>query len=123
MEMDDKEKEELNRREFFKCCAKAALPIIGGILLSKTEVIAQTVESVDCNHGCSYSCRASCRSSCMATCQGACMSSCSNSCAGTCKNECSKSCSTSCQNTSKAEPVKVDTVCQKKDTILINPSK
>ncbi len=123
--MDNEEKQEpkdLDRREFFKCCAKVALPIIGGILLCKTEVIAQAVKSVDCNYGCSYSCRASCRSSCMATCQGACMHSCDNSCACTCKNDCSISCSTSCQNTSKAELDKADTLCQKKDTIMIKPN-
>lgn len=113
----DKEDKNLNRRDFFKCCAKAALPIIGGILLSKTEVVAKALGSVDCNHGCSYSCRMSCRSACMGTCSGMCAGACSGACAGTCKSSCRTNCASNCQNTSKAEPAKKDTICQKTDTI------
>lgn len=108
----DKEDKNLNRRDFFKCCAKATLPIIGGILLSKTEAVAKALESVDCNHGCSYSCRMSCMSTCRNACTG-----CSYTCSGTCKNSCKSGCSSNCQNTSKAEPAKTDTICQKTDTI------
>lgn len=116
---EEKEPKDLNRREFFKCCAKAALPIIGGILLSKTNAVANALESADCNYGCSYSCS----SSCMSTCSGACMNSCSSACMGSCQGQCTHSCSDSCQNTSKADPVKTDTICQKKDTIQKKPNK
>lgn len=112
----DKENKNLNRREFFKCCAKAALPIIGGILLTKTEAVAKALESADCNQGCSYSCRISCQSSCMSTCRNAC-TGCSYTCSGTCKNACKSGCASNCQNTSKADPAKTDTICQKTDTI------
>lgn len=112
----DKEDKNLNRRDFFKCCAKAALPIIGGILLSKTEAVAKALESADCNQGCSYSCRISCQSSCMSTCRNAC-TGCSYTCSGTCKNACKSGCASNCQNSSKAEPAKKDTICQKTDTI------
>ena len=108
--MDNKDKD-LSRREFFKCCAKVALPIIGGILLSKTEAVAKALDSADCNNNCSNSCRTTCRTSCMHSCSGACFNSCSNSCAGTCTGKCSHTCSESCQNTSKSEPEKSDTIC------------
>ena len=119
----DKEDKNHDRREFFKCCAKAALPIIGGILLSKTEAVAKALESADCNYGCSYSCRMSCRSACMGSCSGSCASTCSSACSGSCKNTCSKGCASNCQNTSKAEPAKKDTICQKTDTIQKKRSK
>lgn len=121
--MVKEDEKELNRREFFKCCAKVALPIIGGVLLSKTEAIAKALETTDCNYGCSYSCRATCQATCRNACQGcshtctgSCNSTCAKSCAGTCKDECSHTCSSSCQNSSKSGPEKTDTPsCQKKE--------
>ena len=118
----EEDKKELNRREFFKCCAKAALPIIGGVLLSKTKAVARALETVDCNNSCSNSCRTSCKSSCMSTCRNAC-TGCSYTCSGTCKNSCRTGCSSNCQNTSKAEPENKDTICQKTDTIRRKSSK
>lgn len=122
MDKEENNKKELNRREFFKCCAKAALPIIGGILLSKSETIAKTLESSDCNYSCSNTCRMSCRSACMGTCRNACVG-CSGTCTGKCKNSCRSGCASSCQNTSKAEPEKTDTICQKTDMIQKKSSK
>ena len=112
----DKEDKNLNRRAFFKCCAKAALPIIGGILLSRTEAVAKALKTADCNYSCSSSCRNTCRTSCMSSCRTSCSNACTG-CGSSCQRSCSMSCSSKCQNTSKAEPAKKDTICQKTDMI------
>ncbi len=103
--MEEKSKE-INRRDFFKCCAKVALPILGGLLLNKSEAIARVVDNSACNNSCTYSCKASC----LATCAGMCMSA----CAGTCSHSCTRTCSNTCKTSTKSDPVKSDTICQKK---------
>lgn len=73
---DQKKNEELqSRREFFKNAAKAALPILGAVVLANAPVIARAANS-DAPMGCSQStCSGGCKNSCTScqyTCQGGC---------------------------------------------------
>lgn len=69
MKKDEKKKEELqSRREFFKKAAKAALPVVGAVVLSSLpvkEVQAQTF-------GCGYTCIGGCKGYCEGSCKGSC---------------------------------------------------
>ena len=73
-----KKNEELqSRREFFKNAAKAALPILGVVLLAANPIVAKAAEDP---MGCPrYGC-------------GICTGSCRNSCSGDCKTTCSGGC-------------------------------
>ena len=81
-----KTNEELqSRREFFKKAAKAALPVVGAVVLASMPSDIFAMNRTGCN-GCSgacSSCTGSCTGSCTVTCVGACSSSCSGSCTGT----------------------------------------
>lgn len=86
-----KTNEELqSRREFFKKAAKAALPVVGAVVLSTVPLSADA--STFCN-GCSGSCADTCRG----TCSGNCTGDCSTSCKGTCDGSCNKSCGGKCK--------------------------
>lgn len=78
-----KENEELqSRREFFKKAAKAALPVVGAVVLAglpTTEATAQW----GCN-GCDGSCQGGCLG-CSGGCGGDCSQACSNNCFTYCK--------------------------------------
>ena len=91
MKKDEKKKEELqSRREFFKKAAKAALPVVGAVVLSQIPANAQyhygsgvhavrpLLEPVDlsCNGGCSSQCYGSCKGSCGTQCENYCEASC-----------------------------------------------
>ena len=79
-----------SRREFFKSAAKAALPVIGAILLTQvtpTSALAAT----QCD-GCSGACVDTCMGSCMGSCRGSCDSSCKGTCEGSCKEGCGDKC-------------------------------
>ena len=74
-----------SRREFFKKAAKAALPVVGAVVLASMPSDIFAMNRTGCN-GCSgacSSCTGSCTGSCTVTCVGACSSSCSGSCTGT----------------------------------------
>lgn len=89
--MDKKERNEeiQSRREFFKSAAKAALPILGAVVLASNPFIAKaTEETLDCNGSCSWGCGRVCSTGCS--------NSCSGSCSGGCKGGCSSSCSGTC---------------------------
>ena len=73
-----------SRREFFKNAAKAALPIIGAVVLSSNPVAAKTIESTSCN----YTCKSSCQNDCYGHCKYECKTTCTGTCSGSCKNTC-----------------------------------
>ena len=82
--MDKNKNEELqSRREFFKSAAKAALPVLGAVVLSSLPINVQAAES-GCQLSCAYSCGSYCQSGCTFSCQGSCNDSCYGSCKGTC---------------------------------------
>lgn len=100
-----------SRREFFKKAAKAALPVIGAVVLSSMPIVqTKAVTGCDgcyhtCNGGCSGGCENSCSSRCSYSCQGNsdndskrnCFD-CSNECFSGCKGSCYGSCSGSCKS-------------------------
>lgn len=82
-----KQNEELqSRREFFKKAAKAALPVVGAVVMSSIPFMKTEAATSGCN-GCYTQC-----SSCTGTCQG----KCENGCHG-CGNSCFKSCAPTCR--------------------------
>ena len=94
--MDKNKNEELqSRREFFKSAAKAALPVLGVVMLSHIVVPAKASEVTGCNGGCYYSCYGNCKGYCDGTCSscnGRCASDCQNSCLGGCDRTCGGGC-------------------------------
>ncbi len=75
--MDKNKNEELqSRREFFKSAAKAALPVLGAIVLSQLPLKADATEVTGCS---------GCWTGCWGGCQGGCKGSCSGSCKGGCR--------------------------------------
>lgn len=89
--MDNKNKnEELqSRREFFKSAAKAALPIIGSMVLTTLPITTQAASS-GCERNCAGNCGVAC-TSCWTGCTGckeACRNDCSIYCSGGCKSGC-----------------------------------
>ena len=84
-----KQNEELQaRREFFKKAAKAALPVVGAVVMASMPNVMQAAEEMGCDWGCSGSCWSSCQS----TCRGTCASGCTGTCTGGCKAACSNGC-------------------------------
>lgn len=66
-----------SRREFFKKAAKAALPVVGAVVLGSLPINLQATETEAT--GCD-----GCWSGCWGGCQGGCKGSCSYSCKGSC---------------------------------------
>ena len=100
-----KQNEELqSRREFFKKAAKAALPVVGVILVSSMPMLAKASESgcfcQGCTGGCSSGCYSSCYGGCMYNCGGDCKGSCRGTCVGSCHGTCEGSCHYSCSGIS-----------------------
>ena len=87
--MDEKKKhEELqSRRDFFKKAAKAALPIVGAIVLASAPSIVTAAEEdpMGCETTCSGPCRGNCHGQCVESCRGRCEGTCSGRCEGDCK--------------------------------------
>lgn len=80
-----------SRREFFKKAAKAALPVVGAVVLANLPT--SVIHAMDTEeNGCDYGCSGSCWSSCQSSCRGYCSSGCTGSCIGGCKAACSNSC-------------------------------
>ena len=73
-----------NRREFFKKAAKAALPVVGAVVLANVPNLLQAseAETSACQYGCAYTCSGSCNGSCRGGCQGSCNGSCYGSSKG-----------------------------------------
>lgn len=75
------ENEELqSRREFFKKAAKAALPVIGAVVVASLPI--EKANSQYCT--CAMNCYGSCSGSCKFTCSGGCSQTCEGQCRGTC---------------------------------------
>ena len=76
-----------SRREFFKRAAKAALPVVGAVVLSNVpfqQIHGTTLGCDYCSHSCEGFCDSHCRNSCSINCTGTCWLGCD----GTCKNSC-----------------------------------
>ena len=77
--MENKKKEELqSRREFFKSAAKAALPVLGAVVLANVPTlnsVASETSATGCNV-CSGSCYMGCDTGCKSTCIGGCNKNC-----------------------------------------------
>ncbi len=68
-----------NRREFFKKAAKAALPVVGAVVLANLP-IAKSEAATGCHGGgCVWSCDGGCQNAC---------EGCKDSCYGSCKGSC-----------------------------------
>lgn len=87
---NDKKNEELqSRREFFKSAAKAALPVIGAVVLANLPIVAEAASGCNaCSGTCKSSCDKACVHTCINTCSGDCRTGCKGLCKGTCKNWC-----------------------------------
>ena len=87
-----KQNEELqSRREFFKKAAKAALPVVGAVVLSSIPFVKAEAAPA----GCTYS---ACTGSCTGSCSGSCLSGCLGGCSGNaCRVNCTYSCSGGCE--------------------------
>ncbi len=74
------ENEELqSRREFFKKAAKAALPVIGAVVVAS--IPTMKAKASTCYGGsCSYECDGGCNDSCYGSCRGGCNASCKHGC-------------------------------------------
>ena len=81
---EDKNKELQSRREFFKSAAKAALPVVGAMIVAQMPMIGQAATT-----GCDYGCTSSCLGHCYGACGSACSTSCTQSCTGGCWRGCS----------------------------------
>ncbi len=89
----NKKKEELqSRREFFKSAAKAALPVIGAVILSN---VPSQLFAAGPHYG-----SKNCGTTCAGGCVGSCTEVCNSSCKGTCNNTCYSGCYRGCKNVS-----------------------
>ena len=85
-----KSSEELqSRREFFKKAAKAALPVVGAVVLSSLPVL-KSEAATGCDFSCDYGCQSTCYGDCKSGCQQGCYRGCRNTCDGTCSGVCAK---------------------------------
>ena len=75
----NKNEELQSRREFFKKAAKAALPVVGAVVMASLPNVMQAATG--------------CHSTCMGYCVG-----CSGTCSGTCKGTCRSTCIGGCSN-------------------------
>lgn len=90
--MENKKNEELqSRREFFKKAAKAALPVVGAVVLSSLPIAEAKAQ-----YGCDYNCSGSCSKGCYGGCDQYCQNDCSNTCQTTCRFFCGCNCNRSC---------------------------
>ena len=86
-----KQNEELqSRREFFKKAAKAALPVVGAVVLSSLPIRVDAHSSTSCEKQCVATCGAVC-TSCWTGCTG-CKAECSTNCNGSCRDGCRTGC-------------------------------
>jgi len=89
-----------SRREFFRNAAKAALPILGAIVLSNVPMLSQA-QNEETELGCDWGCSGGCKGGCGRVCSTGCTNSCSGSCYGACKGGCSSSCKGYCSGSSR----------------------
>mgnify|MGYP005754251811 CR=1 FL=1 len=72
-----------SRREFFKKAAKAALPVVGAVVLSSLPILKSEAAPTGCMSLCSDGCTDRCSG-----CTGSCSGSCNTSCYGSCQMSC-----------------------------------
>lgn len=91
--IEEKNEEIQNRREFFKESAKKALPIFAIALLGSSLLSCSkdkdSASSSGSSSGCGNSCSGSCKSSCSGGCDGGCAGDCDDNCTADCWNGCS----------------------------------
>lgn len=91
-----------SRRQFFKNVAKAALPIIAGVLMSSAPQIVKATSPMGCELGCYGGCKTGCQGRCKYSCSGGCNDNCAVSCSRTCKRICSDNCYKACTGGNQA---------------------
>ncbi len=79
-----------SRREFFKKAAKAALPVVGAVVLSSLPIV-KSEAATDCEFFCQYGCSGSCNDGCKGGCKEGCYYGCRTTCHGTCSGGCATS--------------------------------
>lgn len=90
--LNKKTNEELqSRREFFKQAAKAALPVVGAMIMASVPFV-ETPAMTGCSGDCAGTCKGTCQSGCKNTCYNDCYNACKNTCDYTCRGTCSGSC-------------------------------
>lgn len=92
MEKKERNEEIQSRREFFKKAAKAALPVVGAVVLSSLPIRVDAKRRTGCEKQCAGSCGAAC-TGCWTGCTGckaACQNNCDDSCHGGCKTGCGR---------------------------------
>ncbi len=67
-----------NRREFFKKAAKAALPVVGAVVLSNIPQMVSATQAGQCM--CANNCVSSCHDTCLYSCYNTCRTSCRSGC-------------------------------------------
>ena len=87
MEKKNSNEELQSRREFFKSAAKAALPVVGAVVLSSLPIV-KSEAATGCDYGCFSSCSGSCLGDCKQGCKQGCYTGCRNTCSGTCSGGC-----------------------------------
>lgn len=88
--MKENKNEELqSRRSFFKNAAKAALPILGAVVLAHMPIVSEA-------HGVATGCSKGCYTGCYNTCKGGCGDGCGSTCSGKCIGSCKATCMDSC---------------------------
>ena len=90
--LNKKTNEELqSRREFFKQAAKAALPVVGAMIMASVPFV-ETPAMTGCSGDCAGTCKGTCQSGCKNTRYNDCYNACKNTCDYTCRSTCSGSC-------------------------------
>ena len=99
-----KQNEELqSRREFFKKAAKAALPVVGAVVMSSLPFAKAEATKTGCNNNtCMYGCSGGCYNGCQRTCYGSCKNDCQQGCYMGCRNTCQGTCSGGCARSAYA---------------------
>ena len=72
-----------SRREFFKKAAKAALPVVGAVVIASLPTHLFATNSTSCDGSCAGRCTGGCTGNCTGACYGGCSGKCSGSCKGT----------------------------------------
>ena len=71
-----------SRREFFKKAAKAALPVVGAVVLSSLPIVKSEAATGCYDGGCMLGCDGGCNDSCYGSCKGTCNANCIYGCRG-----------------------------------------
>lgn len=94
---NNKRKELLSRRSFFRRISKSVLPVVGAVIFSNLPVPGNALvrESYNCKGNCDatclWLCAIGCTNECLITCEVSCKYSCNDgcvSCSDVCKQDC-----------------------------------